>query len=68
MISSEKGYLNVVKYLCGKGANTEAKDEKGRTALHYASAGDKINGRTALYLASRNNHFDVVEYLKTKKY
>ena len=37
MIASERGYLDIVKYLIEKGANTEAKTKiDGKTALHWA--------------------------------
>ena len=47
--AAKKGNLKVVKLLVDKGADVNAKDEKGRTPLSIASAG---------------NRPELVEYLK----
>ena len=47
-LAAREGHLLVVKYLIARGANIEAQDLQGVTALHYAA---------------KNNHLQIVQYL-----
>ena len=48
--ASQKGHLEVVKYLKSVGADIHVKDKYGLTPLHFASL---------------NGHLEVVKYLKS---
>ena len=48
---SEKGYVNVVKFLLDRGVDVNAKDKEGKTALISASA------------STKDHHKDVSEFL-----
>ncbi|CAK4372692.1 unnamed protein product, partial [Aphanomyces euteiches] len=46
--ASSNGHMNIVKYLIGKGASVNSRDNNGQTPLH---------------LASKNGFLDVINYL-----
>lgn len=49
--ASNKGHLEIVKYLAENGADIDSKNNYGKTALEYASD---------------NEHLEIVKYLKMK--
>jgi ankyrin repeat protein len=42
LFAAKQGHVNVVRLLLGRGANSEASDEEGSTALHYALLSSRI--------------------------
>ena len=58
-MASENGHLDIVEHLLEKGANIEAKDQQGRSALERAEKGKQ------LFWTWKRRKFDqVIEFLK----
>ena len=48
MASRNRGRVNVIKFLCGQGADIEARTNRGRTPLYYACLHNAVDNMEAL--------------------